>query len=54
MELSALTVSNTGAFIASGQLGTEFQKLPEAPVILWDYASRQARFALKGLKLRVR
>lgn len=49
MEISAIALSNSGQFIATGQLGTIFQKLPEAPVILWSYAKKEPVAVLKGM-----
>jgi hypothetical protein len=49
MEISAITVSNSGSLIATGQLGTIFQKLPDAPVILWNYSKREPIAVLKGM-----
>ena len=36
MEISAIAVSNSGNIIATGQKGTVFQKVPDAPIILWN------------------
>jgi len=49
MEISAISISNSGRMIATGQLGTIFQKLPEAPVILWDYGKKEPLAVLKGI-----
>jgi hypothetical protein len=40
--------------IASGQLGTTFQKLPDSPVILWDFENAKPIFVLKGLQVNVK
>ena len=50
MELSSIAVSNSGKFIATGQLGTVFQKTPDAPVILWSYETRKPLIVLKGVQ----
>ena len=49
MEISALATSNSGNVIATGQVGTIFQKLPEAPIILWSFHQKQPLFVLKGI-----
>lgn len=54
MEISALAISNSGKMLASGQLGTIFQKNPEAPVILWDFPQRTPLAVLKGLSISVK
>jgi WD40 repeat protein len=54
MEISAITLSNSGSLIATGQLGTVFQKLPEAPIILWNYETKQPVAVLKGIQVRVK
>lgn len=40
MDVSALAVSRSGRYIASGQLGTKFAKMTEAPVIHKNYRVR--------------
>jgi len=54
MEISAITVSPSGRMIATGQLGTIFQKLPEAPIILWDYQKKEPITVLKGIQVCVK
>lgn len=54
MEISAIAISNTGSMIATGQLGTIFQKLPDAPIILWDYAKKEPIVVLKGMQVCVK
>ena len=49
MEISALAISRNGNLVATGQVGTIFHKLPEAPVILWDYLRQEPLCVLKGL-----
>lgn len=49
MEISAISVSKSGRFIASGQKGTIFQKMPEAPIILWNYMTKEPMAVLKGI-----
>ena len=36
MEISAIAVSNSGNIIATGQKGTAFQRVADAPIILWN------------------
>lgn len=50
MEISCIQVSNSGKMIASGQLGTKFQKQPDAPIILWNYETKQPMTVLKGMQ----
>ena len=54
MEISAITISNSGQLIATGQLGTIFQKLPDAPVILWSYSKKEPVAVLKGMQVCVK
>ena len=49
MEISAIAISNSGNLVATGQLGTIFQKLPDAPIILWNYAKKEPIAVLKGM-----
>ena len=49
MEISSIAISNSGQLIATGQLGTIFQKLPDAPVILWNYQKKEPIAVLKGM-----
>lgn len=49
MEISCLAVSNNGKIVASGQAGTQFQRTPEAPVILWNWDTRKPIAVLKGM-----
>ena len=49
MDISALAISNSGKLIATGQVGTIFQKTPEAPVILWSYDSKKPLAVFKGI-----
>jgi len=49
MEITAISISNSGRMIATGQLGTIFQKLPDAPIILWDYGKKEPLAVLKGV-----
>lgn len=51
MEISTMTASNNGQLLATGQIGTVFQKNPEAPVILWDLPNKQPLAVLKGLSI---
>ncbi len=64
MQITCLTLSNSGnpllndpnkgKMIASGQMGTQFQKMPEAPIILWDFEKRSPIFVLKGIQINVK
>lgn len=54
MEISAMALSNSGRMLATGQLGTIFQKNPEAPVILWDFSNKAPLAVLKGLSISVK
>ena len=54
MEISAISVSNSGNIIATGQLGTVFQKLPDAPIILWNYETKEPIAVLKGMQVCVK
>ena len=54
MEISAIAISNSGQFIATGQLGTIFQKLPDAPIILWNYERKEPVAVLKGMQVGVK
>jgi len=49
MEISCITVSNSGKLLATGQLGTQFQRTPEAPIILWSFETRKPLAVLKGM-----
>ena len=49
MEITAMAISFSGKYLATGQLGTIFQKTPEAPVILWDLEAKQPLAVLKGI-----
>jgi len=49
MEISAITISNSGKLLATGQLGTMFQRTPEAPIIMWNYETRKPLAVLKGM-----
>ncbi|CAD8212252.1 unnamed protein product [Paramecium pentaurelia] len=50
MDISALTLSKTGRYIASGQMGSRNSKTPEAPVILWDFNARKPMQIFRGLR----
>lgn len=39
-EISALTISNNGKMVATGQRGSERRKGKVAPVIIWDFEKR--------------
>lgn len=49
MEITAMAISFSGKLLATGQLGSIFQKTPEAPVILWDFDSKEPLAVLKGI-----
>merc|ERR1719158_912881 len=48
-EVCTLDVSANGRLIASGQLGSPFQKGAIAPVIIWDFEKRQRYTDFGGL-----
>lgn len=54
MEISAIAVSKSGNIIATGQLGTKFQKLPDAPIILWNFHTKEPIAVLKGMQVCVK
>jgi WD40 repeat protein len=49
MEISCIAVSSNGKLLATGQKGTQFQRTPEAPVIMWNYETRKPLAVLKGM-----
>ena len=49
MEISCITVSASGKLLATGQKGTQFQRTPEAPVIMWNFETRKPLAVLKGM-----
>ncbi len=51
MEISGVAMSHSGKMLATGQIGTIFQKNPEAPVILWDFENKTPLAVLKGLSI---
>ena len=53
MEITAISVSNSGNVVATGQLGTTFQRQPDAPVILWNWETKKPVAVLKGIQLSV-
>lgn len=54
MEITAMAVSFSGKLLATGQLGSIFQKTPEAPVILWDFDAKEPLAVLKGITVGVK
>ena len=50
MPITALAISSSGRFVASGQVGTTNSKIPESPVILWDLANMKMLNVFRGLK----
>jgi WD40 repeat protein len=54
MEISAIAVSKSGNIVATGQLGTVFQKLPDSPIILWNYQTKEPIAVLKGMQVCVK
>lgn len=54
MEISAIAVSKSGNILATGQLGTIFQKLPDAPIILWNFNTKEPIAVLKGMQVCVK
>lgn len=53
MEISAIAVSNSGNIIATGQKGTVFQRVADAPIILWNMATRKPMAVLRGVQDQV-
>ena len=53
MPISALAVSPSGNFIASGQEGTKKFKGLAAPVFVWDVSSGSKLTTLRGLSIKV-
>ena len=51
--ISALAVSSSGSFIASGQVGTEKYRGRASPIFLWDPLSGKRLNLLRGLTTRV-
>ena len=51
--MCALAISDTGNYIASGQVGTSNYKGNAAPIFLWDSRSCQRLAVLRGLSGRV-
>eukprot|EP00744_Colponema_vietnamica_P009814 GILI01013927.1.p1 GENE.GILI01013927.1~~GILI01013927.1.p1 ORF type:complete len:623 (+),score=120.64 GILI01013927.1:91-1959(+) len=49
MEISALALSSNGRLVASGQVGSFAVKTRDAPVMVWDLASRRSVFTFSGL-----
>jgi WD40 repeat protein len=54
MEITALTLSHAGKILASGQRGSIYKKVPEAPVVLWDYEHKKPIFQLQGILVEVK
>ena len=54
MEISAIAVSKSGRLVATGQQGTVFQKLPDAPIILWNFETKEPIAVLKGMQVSVK
>ena len=53
MQVSALAVSPSGSWIASGQLGTKHFKGTAAPVFVWQTSSGRRLLVLRGLTVKV-
>lgn len=49
MEISSIAISASGKLLATGQLGTQFQRTPEAPIIMWNFETRKPLAVLKGM-----
>ncbi len=47
-EITALAISPSGNLIASGQKGSRSDKNNEAPLVVWDFASRKELYQLNG------
>jgi cilia- and flagella-associated protein 52 len=54
MEITALALSHAGKILASGQRGSIYKKVPEAPVVLWDYEHKKPIFQLQGILVEVK
>ncbi len=54
MEVSAMAISFSGKLLATGQIGSIFQKTPEAPVILWDFEAKTPLAVMKGITVGVK
>ena len=52
-EVSAMAVTPSGKYIATGQMGTKNFKGSAAPVFLWEVASSRRLLVLRGLTVRV-
>ena len=52
-EVSALALSASGALIASGQVGSGSSPSHEAPVVVWDFATRKQLFNQFGIRGQV-
>ena len=50
MEISTVAVARNGLLVASGQIGTVFQKEADAPVILWNIQTATPLAVLKGIR----
>lgn len=53
MQVSAMAVSSTGKFVASGQIGTKNYRGDNAPVLVWDMKSFTKELVLRGLTQKV-
>lgn len=53
MQISAVTVSPSGKYIASGQVGTKNFKGSAAPIFVWNIETGKRSFVLRGLTQRV-
>ena len=51
--ISALAVSASGSYLASGQMGTEKYRGRAAPIFIWDPFTKKRLSVLKGLTTRV-
>ena len=54
MEISAIAVSKSGRLVATGQVGTIFQKMPDAPIIMWNSETKEPIAVLKGMQVAVK
>ena len=48
-DITAIAISSTGRYLASGQLGSTHVKGYPSPVILYDFASGQPLIPLQGI-----
>lgn len=52
-DVTALAISGNGLLVASGQLGSQFHKHHEAPIILWNFRTRAPITQFGGLLIKI-